>query len=88
MTRAVILEPDEWEEFKNEMKEIFREELKRTAQEHYERPMTLKEAAKFQKCGTQTFSKHFGHLRHVVPNGPIYWYAREIEEYVKSLRKK
>jgi hypothetical protein len=49
-----------------------------------ESPMTKSATAKFLKCSEGTVTRRFNHLRHVVEDGTIYWYASEIESYIKK----
>jgi DNA invertase Pin-like site-specific DNA recombinase len=83
MTKAVVFEIDEWQEFKREIREDLRAELTKVRSEVVEAPMTRKEVAKFLKCDVQTVSKNWSHLRHVV-NGTPYWFKDELTEFIKK----
>jgi hypothetical protein len=83
MTRAIILEPDEWQDFKKEMIAALCDEAKKAVKEVHESPMNRKETAMYLKCSVKTVDKNWMHLRHVV-NGTPMWYRDEIEKYIKE----
>ena len=83
MTRAIILEPDEWEDFKRDTLKTFREELSKVRAEVMESPMNAKETAKYLKCSPTTVYTKWTHLRHMVDGTP-YWFRSEIEAYIKE----
>jgi hypothetical protein len=72
------------EQIKEFAKEIIAQDRALSKPKQSEPPMTKQETAKFLKCSTDTVDRRFGHLRHVVPNGPIYWYASELENFIKG----
>ena len=86
MTKAIVFDQNEFQKLQKSVDELITiaEELRNHRTPPKESPMTKKETARFLKCSTDTVDKRFGHLRHVVPNGPIYWYASEIENYIKK----
>ena len=83
MTKAIILEPDEWKEFKADTLKTFREELSKVRAEVIESPMNRKETAKYLKCSVKTVDENWRHLRHMV-NGTPYYFKSEIEAYIKE----
>lgn len=76
-----LLSPLDLKEFANEIKQELVQELSK--KKVIEQPMCRKEVAKFLKCAPETVTRNWNHLRHVV-DGQIYWFASEIEAYIKE----
>lgn len=83
MSTAVILKPDEWQQFKADVTQTLREELVKVRSEVKDGPMTKEETCKYLHCSISTLQRKWIHLRHVV-NGTAYWYKNEIDNYIKK----
>jgi hypothetical protein len=84
MTAGFFIGQADLDKIISEMKKSFHDEVQKLKVETREQPMTRKETAKYLKCGQTTLTKHWQHLKHVTEGGTPYWWASEIEKYIKE----